>query len=161
MHSPLVSIVLLALTATAWPAEFTNQFTVRQRLERDRLQAAHETRTRWARERAPVPELTAYRDYRALLHIHAEDSNHTRGTRAEVLAAAKKTGVQVVMFSDHRGPKPETWRGFRDGVLFFAGSEDGDGVLRYPTFDDQGHPSTNDALRFISHVEAMQISALL
>src|SRR4051812_11306716 len=108
--------------------------TPEQRLEPARLKAVHEDRLRFARERRPVPDLSLYEDFRAVLHVHAEDSDHTKGTRQEVLAAARKTGVRVVMFSDHRGPKPETWHGMREGVLFFAGSEDGNGVLRYPNF---------------------------
>ena len=28
------------------------------------------------------------------------------------------------MFTDHRGPKPETWSGLREGVLFIPGAED-------------------------------------
>src|SRR5262249_17852029 len=86
--------------------------------------------------------------------VHAEDSDHTKGTREEVLAAAKKTGVRVVMFSDHRGPKPETWHGMRDGVLFFAGSEDTDeGLLRFPNFGPDRQPLPDGELKFLSHVE--------
>lgn len=48
------------------------------------------------------------------------------------------------MFTDHRGPKPDTWTGVRQGVLFVPGSED-DHLLRFPQ-------SGND-LRFLSHLE--------
>jgi acetyl esterase/lipase len=94
---------------------------------------------------APPPP-GVYRDFRAVLHIHAEDADHTKGTRAEVLKAAKEAEVRVVMFTDHRGPKPETWSGLRDGVLFIPGSED-DHLLRYPA-----SPSGPE-LRFLSHLE--------
>ena len=57
------------------------------------------------------------------------------------------------MLSDHRGPKTETWHGLREGVLFFAGSEDGEGVLRYPDFDANRAVLPNGELRFLSHVE--------
>src|SRR6185369_15026568 len=70
---------------------------------------------------------------------------HTGGTREEVLTAAKKTGVQAILFSDHRGPKPDTWRGIRDGVLFVPGSETGDGFLDV-------HFAAGK-LRFLCHVE--------
>src|SRR6185436_6793212 len=93
-----------------------------------------------------------YQDYRAVIHVHAEDSDHTKGTRPEVLAAAKKTGVRAVLFTDHRGPKPETWRGIREDVLFLAGAEDSDGKLRFPRFVD-GKPVSEDELRFLCHVE--------
>lgn len=90
----------------------------------------------------PLPSI--YNDYRAVLHVHAEDSAHTKGTRAEVLKGAKAAGVQVVLFTDHRGPKADTWSGLRDGVLFIPGSED-DHQLRFP--------SPLGELRFLSHTE--------
>jgi len=121
-------------------------------MEREHLQAAHEARLRFARERIAVTNLSIYEDYRAVIHVHAEDSDHTGGTRAEVLEAAKKTGVRVVMFTDHRGPKEETWHGLRDGVLFIAGAEE-EAQLRFPNFDATRKPQATGELRFISHVE--------
>jgi len=52
-----------------------------------------------------------------------EDADHTKGTRAEVLRAAKATGVSVVMWTDHP-PVPTRLRGpaCGEGVLFIAGS---------------------------------------
>src|SRR5262249_26052489 len=82
-----------------------------------------------------------------------EDSNHTLGTRDQVLAAAKKTGVRVVLLTDHRGPKPETWHGLHDGVLFVAGSEDGDGKLRFPNFDSDRQAQPEGELKFLCHIE--------
>ena len=69
-----------------------------------------------------------------------------RALCAEVLKAAREDQVSVVMFTDHRGPKPETWSGFRDGVLFIPGSED-DHLLRYPA------SKAGPELRFLSHIE--------
>lgn len=97
------------------------------------------------RATAPPPP-GVYQDFRAILHIHAEDADHTKGTRAEVLKGAKEAEVRVVMFTDHRGPKPETWSGMRDGVLFIPGSED-DHLLRYPA------SPAGPELRFLSHIE--------
>ena len=103
-----------------------------ERLEEKHLEATHAQRIEWMKSRAQWPNLGVYNDYRAILHIHAEDADHTKGTRPEVLAAAKETGVSVIMWTDHRGPKPDTWRGMREGVLFIAGSED-DHFLSYPS----------------------------
>src|SRR5712692_1844803 len=121
-----------------------DKLTPQQRLEPEHLRATHEARVRFAAERQTLPELGVYNDYRAVMHVHAEDADHTKGTRAEVLQAAKAVGVQVVMFTDHRGPQPDTWQGFRDSVLFIAGSED-DHLLRFP--------SAGGNLRFLSHLE--------
>lgn len=116
-----------------------------ERLETAHLEAVHAQRIEWMKERAAAqPPLGVYQDFRAILHVHAEDAEHTKGTRAEVLKAAKAADVQVIMFTDHRGPKPETWRGIREGVLFIPGSEE-DHELRYP--------SEQRPLRFLSHLE--------
>ena len=125
-----------------------------ERLERGHLQAVHEARLEFARERRPTPDFGVYEDFRAVIHVHAEDAPHTKGTRPQVLDAAKKAGVRIVMFTDHGGPKPETWRGMRDGVLFIAGEENGGaGLLRFPHFGTDQTQSTNDELRFLSHIE--------
>lgn len=149
-----VPVALLVALAAGVRAETNSiRFTAAQRLEPARLEATHAAREQFAKARSPVPEVGALQDFRAVIHVHAEDSDHTKGTRAEVLAAAKKTGVRVVLFTDHRGPKPDTWRGFRDGVLFIAGSEDGDGKLRFPEFGADGQPQEERALKFVTHVE--------
>jgi hypothetical protein len=107
------------------------------------LEAVHAAREKFAAERKTLSP--ADPEFRAILHVHAEDAEHTGGTRQEVLTAAKRTGVQVILFSDHRGPKPDTWRGVRDGVLFVPGSETGDGFLDV-------HFAAGK-LRFLCHVE--------
>jgi hypothetical protein len=70
------------------------------------------------------------------LHAHAEDSTHTAGTRPELLQAAKRSGVRIVMLSDHvrkeRDFINDSWRGLKDGVLFIPGAES-EGFLAYPT----------------------------
>lgn len=106
------------------------------------MQAVHSQRVQWMKTRSSRSLPGVYRDFRAILHVHAEDSEHTKGTRAEVLKAAKEDDVKVVMFTDHHGPKEDTWRGMHDQVLFIAGSED-DHELRYPSLN----------LRFLSHGE--------
>jgi len=150
----VAALLIVLVFAREAGGQSTNRFTVLQRLAPEHLKATREAREKLARERQPVPEFGHYNDYRAVLHVHAEDSDHTKGTREQVLAAAKKTGVQVVMFTDHRGPKPATWRGLRDGVLFFAGSEvDGGGELWFPEFGADGKPVAKSGLRFLSHIE--------
>jgi acetyl esterase/lipase len=127
---------------------------VPQRLELQHLQAVHEARLRFERERRPPPDLGVYDDFRAVMHVHAEDAEHTKGTRRQVLEAAKKTGVRIVMFTDHGGPKPETWHGMRDGILFLAGEENGGaGLLRFPEFRPDRTPMPDGELRFLSHIE--------
>ena len=124
-----------------------------QRLQPDQLRAAHEARRNFTTVRSAPLELGALQDFRAVIHVHAEDAEHTKGNREQVLAAAKETGVRVVLFTDHRGPQPATWHGLRQGVLFVAGSEDGDGKLRFPNFDGNRQPLPEGELKFLCHVE--------
>jgi acetyl esterase/lipase len=150
----LLALLLVALLPATSADTSERKLTSAQRLEREHLKATHEARLRFARERQDLPNYSVYEDFRAVIHVHAEDSDHTKGTRQEVLEAAKKSAVRIVMLTDHRGPKPNTWHGLRDGVLFFAGSEEsGDGELRFPQFDSDRKPLSEGALRFLSHPE--------
>jgi hypothetical protein len=109
--------------------------TTLERLRPERLRAVREDRMRHQRERKTVALRTGYNDYRAILHAHAEDSAHTGGTRPALLAAARRTGVKIVMLTDHvRPPRDfidDSWRGMRDGALFIPGAES-EGFLVYP-----------------------------
>jgi len=128
------------------PALFSaeHRWTSVQRLQTSHLEAVRDQRIRWMRDRINIPLDGIYHDYRAVIHVHAEDAQHTLGTREQVLAAAKADGVDVVLWTDHNGPKPDTWHGLRNGVLFIPGSED-DHALRFP--------SPGGDLKFWSHLE--------
>ncbi len=145
MYLRLLGPILLAALLPAQELSPGRKWTTVERLEAKHLEAVHAARQRLAATRRAIPSRGVFEDYRAILHVHAEDSAHTGGTRAQVLEAAKRTGVQAILFSDHRGPKPDTWRAVRDGVLFVPGSETGDGFL-------DAH-FTAGKLRFLCHVE--------
>lgn len=136
----------LALTLACFGAESQHSFTAVQRLDESRLEDTRRQRLEWSRKRVVYPQLGVYNDFRGILHVHAEDAEHTLGTRQQVLEAAHQTGVNVILWSDHRGPKPDTWSGYREGVLFIPGSED-DHQLRYP--------SPEGDLKFLSHIEEL------
>jgi acetyl esterase/lipase len=126
-----------------------------RRLAPEQLRAAHEAQQQFARQRQVLAPLHAMRDFRAVIHVHAQDSDHTGGRREEVLAAAKRAGVQVVLLTDHGQVQPDAWRGLHDGVLFLAGWEDSAaGLIRFPDFNATDSSRRADAeLRFLTHVE--------
>jgi hypothetical protein len=143
------------------------KYTSIERLNIERLRAVHNDRARFAAARKPVSLSTGYNDYRAVLHAHAEDATHTGGTRPELLAAAKRAGVQIVMLTDHVRPGRDfindSWRGLREGVLFIPGAEDR-GFLSFPMKSIKGleigtREQYVDVIRsgggdiFLSHVE--------
>src|SRR5262245_44314024 len=99
MRSQLASKVVAAVW-TVWLASASAgespetglepKFTPEQRLAPERLRAVREAREQLAAKRVPLPEWWGLDDYRAVIHVHAEDSNHTRGTREQVLTAARR-----------------------------------------------------------------------
>ncbi len=142
MKSPSIQLLGLLLwvgfSFATWaqkPLGTGRQYTSIERLKSDRLRAVHEDRLRYQKQRRAVKLKTGYGDYRAILHAHAEDSAHTGGTRPELLAAAKRTGVKIILLNDHVRPERDfindSWRGLRGGVLFIPGAEH-EGFLVYP-----------------------------
>ncbi len=111
------------------------KYTTIERLRPERLRAVREDRTRYQNSRARVSIQTGYNDFRSVMHAHAEDSTHTGGSRPELLEAAIRADVRIVMLADHvRPPRDfitESWRGLRDGVLFIPGAES-EGFLVHP-----------------------------
>jgi hypothetical protein len=92
------------------------------------LKAAHDDVLAIGRLRRPLPSIPGLNDSRAVLHAHAEDLDHTDGTRGEMLADAKRADVYAILLTDHfRPPKDfvaDSWYGLCEGVVFLPGSED-------------------------------------
>lgn len=143
------------------------RYTTVQRLQPERLRAVHEARLQFERQRRPVKYPIGLDDYRAILHAHAEDATHTGGTRPEMLAAAKRDGIKIILLTDHvRPPRDfinDSWRGLREGVLFIPGAE-AEGFLVYPQASILQTPwktrdeyirlvTQNGGNMFLSHVE--------
>ena len=169
----ILAILILLCTAES---RFTQQrdklgpgrkYTSVERMSLDRLRNVHEDRVRNERARRTVQLKTGYKDFRAILHAHAEDAPHTGGTRPEMLKAAKAAGVNIIMLTDHRRPERDfindSWRGIHDGVLFIPGAE-AEGFLLYPMASIRGKdsPSREELIKivkqnggniFLSHVE--------
>ncbi len=138
-----------------------------ERMMPPHLKAAHADVERFKQQRRSLPLPPGLHDYRAILHAHAEDSAHTGGTRPEMLADARKSGVSAILLTDHfRPPRDfikDSWRGLRDGVLFIPGSE-ARGFLIYPagSIVDKMEAATpefipavsaGEGLIFLSHIE--------
>ena len=132
------------------------KYTSVDRVKIDRLRAVHADRARFAGARKTVSLSTGYHDYRAVLHAHAEDATHTGGTRPELLAGARRAGVQIVMLTDHVRPArdfiDDSWRGVREGVLFIPGAEDR-GFLSFPMKSIKGI-STSSREQYVETVRA-------
>jgi nicotinamidase-related amidase len=151
-----------------WAAEFPeNRWSPFQRMTVERLGSVHADaeRIRASRQEIKVePELL---DVRAVLHAHAEDSDHTGGTLAEMLEDARRAGVRVILLTDHHRPPRDfitaARRGERDGVLLIPGAE-ARGFLVYPAQSVMNRMEqpvdpwlaavrSDGGLAFLSHVE--------
>jgi hypothetical protein len=143
------------------------RYSMTARLQPDRLRAVHESRRLIAASRKAVRLRTGFQDFKAILHAHAEDAQHTGGTRPELLRAAKATGISIIMLTDHVRPHrdfiTDSWRGLRDGVLFIPGAE-AEGFLVYPqrSIKDRKWQSRDEYIAliragggdiFLSHIE--------
>lgn len=153
------------------PTRQGRKYTTIERLRPERLRAVSDDRSRYQKSRHMVSLETGYGDFRGVMHAHAEDSTHTGGTRAELLAAAKSTGVQVVMLTDHVLPPRDfvnaDTRGMVDGVLFIPGAES-EGFIVFPlrsfinAYIDKSYETREEYIKvaksaagviFLSHVE--------
>jgi hypothetical protein len=160
------------------PPKPGRKYTTIERLQPERLRAVNGDRLRYQQSRHSVSLETGYRDFRGVLHAHAEDSTHTGGTRGELLAAAKSTGVQFVMLTDHVRPPRDfvnaDSRGMKEGVLFLPGAES-EGLIVFPqrsfinAYIDKTFSTREEYLKlaksaggiiFLSHVEEQLDSAV-
>jgi hypothetical protein len=111
------------------------KYTNLERLSLARLAAVHRDVLKLQGQRKRIAPLPGLNDYRCILHAHAEDSSHTGGTLAEMLADARKARVSAILLTDHFRPPRDfidgRWRGLKEGVLFIPGSEVR-GFLVYP-----------------------------
>lgn len=137
------------------------------RLEREKLQAVHKAiealRTDWRKVPRPGP----YKEYRANLHVHSALSHDSRGTIDEIVKAAKATGTQVLMFTEHPADHfdilKDGHKGLKDGVLLIPGAETR-GFLAFPKVSLRGTDGGTSqefadlirgrgGLMFLSHLE--------
>ena len=145
MRGLMIALLVLAACLSLSPSTVSLQssaklglgrkYTTIERVQLERLRQVHEDRLALAKARRTLKAVAGYNDYKSIMHAHAEDATHTGGTRPEMLASARKSGVQVILLNDHVRPQrdfiDDSWRGVREGVLFIPGAE-AEGFLVYP-----------------------------
>jgi hypothetical protein len=161
MSQAISTVLFLAVVATpTWADALT-------KLKPDKLEATHKAIAAFRSQRQPQPRHGPYQDYRANLHVHSALSHDSRGTVAEIVAAATKVGTSVLMFTEHPSERYDYFvdghRGMRDGVLLIPGAET-NGFLCFPTRSMRGLKTSSPqefsdlirsrgGLTFLSHVE--------
>lgn len=138
-----------------------------ERLNEPRLARIHAATEELAKARTEVPHAGPYREYRANLHVHSAFSHDSRGELPAIVAAAKRVGTDVLMFTEHPADHydfvTDGHTGLHDGVLCIPGAET-KGLLTFPTASMAGQDALEPAdfvrrvrqqrgLSFLSHLE--------
>lgn len=137
------------------------------RMTRKNLQGVRDALERFAAQRKQLDRPGPFRDVRANMHVHSELSHDSRGKIEDIVAAAKRAGTQVLLFTEHPSKEKDIYddghRGMVDGVLLIPGAEM-KGLLVYPTmslrpFEGADSQETTQIVRnrgghvFLSHLE--------
>lgn len=124
MRAVLLALLSSASLLSATDAPSGKAPNTPPRADNRQLDAIHEARIRWARERVIQPPLGIYHDYRAILDVHAVIGEQAAHRREQVLKAARDAGVEVVMWTGAQDASYDNWNGYRSGVLFMHGADD-------------------------------------
>jgi hypothetical protein len=125
----------------------------------DRLKPAHlelvqKTIADNASRRKELPRSSPLREVRANLHVHSELSHDSRGKIEDIVAAAKRAGTEVLLFTEHPSQEKDFFldghQGVRDGVLLIPGAEM-KGMLVYPTL----------SMRPFENVESQELTRIV
>ena len=139
-----------------------NALTSQQSPETRPSETAAEARLRFARERRSLPSHGLYEDIRGIIQVRSKASGPATEAQLRLLSAARLREIRVVLTADVESPKPDAWRGLREGVLFLAGAQAIDGALWFPDFTSDGKPISDGGLRLkISAGDAAHPSVLL
>ena len=140
-------MAFIAFASAAIAAEPPRKNSNIERLSLARLAAVHADVENLKSERVEIPIRRGLSDYRCIMHAHAEDSTHTGGTLSEMLADAKKAGVNAILLTDHYRPPTDfidgRWRGLKEGGAVCARV----GGSRVPDISDEIHTHTHGTKR--------------
>lgn len=154
-------IVGLVLSTDLTAEDAIDRFTAK------RLEKTHQALVALQAARKEVPRTGPLHEYRANLHVHSAFSHDSRGTIEEIVAAAKKVGTQVLMFTEHPASHYDFvidgHQGLKDGVLCIPGAEM-KGMLVYPresvktvesleSKDLSNYVRGRKGMTFLSHLE--------
>jgi hypothetical protein len=161
--SGLILTALAAGLAYASPA----RSDALAKLKLDKLEAIHKAIQAFRLDWHKLPRSGPFQEYRANLHVHSLLSHDSRGTIDEIVKAARATGTQVLLFTEHPSEHYDYFKdghhGTKDGVLLIPGAET-NGFLVYPTQSLRGLATgtpqefcdlvrSRGGLMFLSHLE--------
>src|SRR5437016_1208197 len=152
------SVSILAVACLTAPVigrceSATNKsLTTLQRLERPHLQAAHEARLGFERARRPMLSHGVNEDFRVIVCVQPGHDLRLQQTRRELLAAARKARISVVLLTERGKPRTDTWCGLLENVLFIPYLEAGEDALWFPDYGADGKPIADSGFRFLTRI---------
>lgn len=161
---------MMILAGAAWLASTPLWgATLADRLQDEKyLTALRRDSRRLSRAAQPSEQSGDFMDVRCVMHAHSGLSHDSRGTEADLVAAAKATGTRAVFMTEHPTPdrkwESDGLRGMKEGVLFVPGAELSDGLLVWRGKDAAWTPGMKagevlralngtDGVAFIAHPE--------
>ena len=160
-------VLLLATVVCGLPSASSTAEDALDRFSSERLQAVHEAVERLQSQRSDLSLPGPLHQYRANMHVHSAFSHDSRGQIDDIVAAAKKVGTQVILFTEHPADHYDFFvdghQGLHDGVLLIPGAEMR-GLHVYPRTSLQGSEQGSeqelcnqvagrDGLLFLCHLE--------
>src|SRR5262245_50216424 len=92
-----------------------------EKLQADKLEAVHQAIQALQAEQQSLAREGPSTEYRANLHVHSKLSHDSRGTVEDIVAAAKRVGTRVLLFTEHPAEHYDYFtdghQGTKDGVL--------------------------------------------
>jgi hypothetical protein len=127
------ALSLLLIAACALPGRGGAGSSLSERFTEGYLSGLHAGAEKVRAAARPEARSGEWEDVRCVLHAHSGLSHDSRGTEAQIVAAAKRARVRAVFTTEHP-TADRKWitaglRGERDGVLFVPGAELSDGLL--------------------------------
>jgi hypothetical protein len=71
----------------------------------------------------PRPDPYGLYQYRGAIHVHTTHSSDAKGSVSDVVVAAKNNDLDFVIVTDHNNLSAKKEEGYKEGLLFLAGSE--------------------------------------
>lgn len=119
-----------------------------------------------------------YQDFKGVIHCHSQYSHDSEGSPEEIIRAARRTGMQFLIMTDHPSPQAISLglKGWYEGILFLVGVELSQGGKRSPRGDwsilaldihesiEQDQPTQpliaeiqrQGGLAFVGHIESVK-----
>lgn len=118
-----------------------------------------------------APFEDGYRDFKGVIHCHSKYSHDSQGSQEEIIGAAKRTGMNFLIMTDHPSSKaiPRGLKGWHEGIFFLVGAELSQGgwsmlALDIRQYLEQDQPTQQlleeikgqEGLAFVGHMEGVK-----